>query len=221
MEAGRERDRVKLVSERYSSDARAYRDLWAPLLLPHGQELLSSLPLASASCVVDLGSGCGTLLSEIRARAPSALVVAIDSALGMLALAPGEFPRAAMNAARLGLASASADVVVLAIVLFHTADPLEVLVETGRVLRSGGTIGTTTWDGDSRFPAQRAWTEELDAHGAAPATPSLSNHEPVSTAARVRSLLERSGFGSVRTWTHRFGHAHTLEEFMAVRTKLG
>ncbi len=49
----------------------------------------------------------------------------------------------------------------------------------------------------------------------------LSNHEPVSTPARMRSLLERAGFGSIRTWTHRFGHAYSLDEFITVRTKLG
>ncbi len=32
---------------------------------------------------------------------------------------------------------------------------------------------------------------------------------------RVRLVSERY------SWTHRFGHAYTLEEFMAVRTKLG
>lgn len=38
---------VQSVSERYSADARVYRELWAPLLLPHGQELLDALPLAT------------------------------------------------------------------------------------------------------------------------------------------------------------------------------
>jgi hypothetical protein len=49
----------------------------------------------------------------------------------------------------------------------------------------------------------------------------MSNHEPVSTAERVRALLEESGFQSVRTWVRRFGHAYTLDEFLEVRTRLG
>jgi SAM-dependent methyltransferase len=222
METTPEADWVQIVSQRYSSDARAYRDLWAPLLHPHGQELLASLPLASASGVIDIGSGCGTLLPEIRSRAPSALIVAVDSAPGMVALAPIVAARAVMDAARLGIASASIDIAVLTFVLFHTANPHVVLTEARRVLRPGGTIGTTTWDGEPRFPAHRAWVEELDSCGAPPAVPQMmSNHDLVRTPARVRSLLRRAGFGSIRTWQHRFGHAYTLEELMAVRTKLG
>jgi ubiquinone/menaquinone biosynthesis C-methylase UbiE len=213
---------AKVVSERYSSDALAYRDLWAPLLLPHGLELLASLPLSSTSRIIDVGSGCGALLPGIRSQAPEALVMAIDRAPGMLALAPVEVPRTVMDAARLGLASASIDAAVLAFLLFHTGDPQEVLIEARRVLRPGGVIGTTTWDGDPRFPAQRAWIEELDACAAAPAAPQMmSNHDPVSTPERMRGLLQRAGFGSIRTWSHPFGHAYTLEEFMTVRTKLG
>ena len=215
-------DWTQSVSERYSSDAKEYREHWAPLLLPHGQELLASLPLTTATRVVDVGTGCGTLLADIRSRAPLALVVGIDRASGMLALAPSEVPRAAMDAARLGLRDASVDVAVLAFILFHTADPQKVLIEARRALRSGGAIGTTTWDGDPRFPAQHAWIQELDAHGSAAADAAImSNHEPLNSPSRMRTLLERAGFGSVRTWVRRFGHAYTLDEFITVRTKLG
>jgi ubiquinone/menaquinone biosynthesis C-methylase UbiE len=221
MNRRREPSTAQTVSERYSSDAAAYRDLWAPILLPHGRELLDALPLAWAARVLDVGSGCGTLLAELRCRAPSATVVAIDRAGGMLALAPQDVPRAAMDAARLGLVSGSIDVEVLAFILFHTVDPLDVLLEARRVLRSGGSVGATTWDGDPRFPAQQAWLEELDAHGALPAAPPLANHEPVKSPALMRGLLERAGFTSVRTWTRPFAQRYTLDQFLEVRTRLG
>jgi len=213
---------ARVVAERYSADARTYRELWAPLLLPHGRRLLDALPLAGASSALDVGAGCGTLLPSIQSRAPSALVVAIDGAPGMLAIAPADFPRAAMDAARLGVRDASVDAVVLAFVLFHTPDPREALIEARRVLRRGGVVGTTTWEGDPDFPAQRVWIEELDAHGAASApSQMMSNHAPVSTEARVRRLLEESGFAPRRTWALPFGHIYGLEEFLEIRTKLG
>jgi ubiquinone/menaquinone biosynthesis C-methylase UbiE len=222
MVATEQADWARRVSERYSADAKAYRDLWAPVLLPHGEKLLDALPLSLASRVLDVGAGCGALLPQIRSRTASALVVAIDSAPGMLALARSDFPRAAMDAAHLGIANAVVDVAVLAFVLFHTANPQDVLVEVRRVMRAGGTIGTATWDRDPDFPAQRVWIEELDAHGAGPAVRQLvSNHEPVSTGPRMQGLLERAGFRSVRTWVSRFGHGYTLDGFVESRTKLG
>ena len=217
-----EQDCGQTVSERYSTDALVYRDLWAPLLRPHGQELLASLPLSTASRIVDVGSGCGSLLPDIRSRAPGAFAIAIDRAPGMLAAVSAEISRAMMDAAQLGLASASMDVAIFAFVLFHTTDPQEVLIESRRILRSGGTVGTTTWDGDPRFPAQRAWLEELDSCGATSAPPQMmSNHDPVATPERMHDLLRRAGFRSINTWKHPFGHPYSLEEFIAVRTRLG
>jgi ubiquinone/menaquinone biosynthesis C-methylase UbiE len=213
---------AKSLSERYSADAMVYRDRWAPLLLPHGLSLIDGLPLSAAARVLDVGAGCGSLAPHIRQRAPSALVVAIDIAPGMLALVRRDAARAAMDAAHLGLARSSVDVAVLAFMLFHTADPLAALREARRVLRDGGCVGTATWEGDPDFPAQRAWVEELDRHAASgEQAPVMSNHEPVSSEEKVRGLLENAGFGSCRTSVREFGHTFGLEEFLEIRTRMG
>jgi len=139
----------------------------------------------------------------------------------MIALAPPGAPRAVMDAAHLGIVTGTIDVAVAAFILFHTPDPRQVLSDARRVLRAGGAIGTTTWEGDPQFPAQQAWIEELDAHGAEPVDSPITNHEPVRTPERVRALLEATGFGSVRTWMRPFGHAYTVDQFIAVRTSHG
>jgi len=209
------------VAERYSSDAEVYERTWAPVLLPHGRRLLGSLPLNQARRVLDAGAGVGTLLGEIQAAAPSATVVAVDCSTGMLARAPVSFPRSVMDVTCLGFVPSVFDVAVMAFMLFHVRDPRQALREIRRLLRPGGTVGTITWDGEPRFPAQRVFLEELNTHGAGPGNPCFVDHAPLSTPLRMRDMLASAGFNSVQTWTAAFDHQYTMEEFITIRTSRG
>lgn len=213
---------LDVVAQNYSFDAENYEKSWAPVLRPHSHVLLERLPLVHVTRVLDAGAGVGTLLPDIQFRAPSATVFAVDCSAGMLALAPASFPRALMDLTRLGFASASFDVVIMAFMLFHIPDPLLGLRESRRILRQGGAAGTITWGGEPDFPAQRVFAEELDASGATPPdSVTFTNHEPVCSPERIESLFRAAGYDDIHTWTAPFNHQYQIDEFIDIRTKRG
>ncbi len=133
------------ITRHYSSEAEAYRDLWAPVLVGLARWLLDELPLKEARRVLDLGCGVGALLPHLDKAAPEALIVGLDRTEGMVALGPRDFPLLVGDAAELPFADGSVDAVVMAFMLFHLPRPIAGLAEAWRVLKPGGWIGLLTW----------------------------------------------------------------------------
>jgi ubiquinone/menaquinone biosynthesis C-methylase UbiE len=202
-------EQVAALAVRYSQRAEAYDRLWSPAILPFGERLLQRLPLATASDVLDVGTGAGALLQALRHAAPNAMVLGVDNAEGMLELARQRHtgPLTVMDVEHLELPDDSFDVAVIVFVLFHLAHPERCLAEVFRVLRPGGSVGTCTW-GAERFPdANAVWQEELDAAGApALALPAVDSRAATDSESKMAQLFTAAGLTPVDAWTETLVH---------------
>ena len=215
-------DRVDALIDRYDRGASHYRELWAPTLRIAGRRLLRELTSRPTNRILDIATGVGAFLPELRAAFPSARITGVDRSAGMLALVPREFPVAVMDACRLGFAPASVDLVFLAFVLFHLQEPEVALSEARRILTTEGCVGCITWGGEFESTADRIWVECLDAHGARPNDPDVTaRHDAVDTPSKMEALLNGAGFTVARSWSEELVDRFDMERLLRLKTNLG
>lgn len=102
----------------------------------------------SAQTIVDLGTAEGKMLRHIKSRYPSAWCLGIDYSLPLLLFGRNtsrEIPMVCADIQKLAfMKSATFDVIVAAAVIEHLISPQDMLSETVRLLRPGGTLVVTT-----------------------------------------------------------------------------
>ncbi len=130
--------------EHFDRWSRTYDDSWIQRYADRlHEEMLSVVTneIAAPKTVLDVGCGTGRLLRKARALYPSAQLLGIDPAEGMVGIARSQIPSATIYLAAaesLPLADSSVDVVLSSISFHHWSDQLAALREISRVLRSGG-----------------------------------------------------------------------------------
>ena len=214
-----ETDRLATI---YSETARAYAASWAPVIRPAGQRLLAHVPWSGVKRVVDIGTGAGTHLADVRRLAPDACVLGVDRAPGMLQLARVHgVPVAVMDGMALALRDEAFDVALMIFMLFHMPEPVAALREVGRTLRPGGTLGCVTWAEDPDVEASRIWEAELDALGAYDPAPIPRRHNQMNSPGKMQALLTASGLAPDRTWLEHLEHCWDLDGLVALHTGFG
>ena len=214
--------RTRLVHN-YSSAADGYAEFWSPLIRPPACRMLAALPWEGKDRILDVGTGTGALLPDLRSFAPAAAIVGVDLAPGMLKLARQTRARLAMmDAAELALRAAAFDGAVMAFVLFHLPSPTAGLQEVRRVLRPGGSLGVTTWAEEIMPAVSQLWDEELAAAGARDPSPQPPRqHELMNTTEKLGGLLTDAGFVVTRAWIERIEHRWDVARFTGMRTRFG
>jgi ubiquinone/menaquinone biosynthesis C-methylase UbiE len=213
---------VSETAARFTAWAEAYREVWAPVLMPWNLRLLREIPVAEGWAMLDVGAGVGSLLPTLRERTgPGGLVVGVDRSHGMLRLAPKGSSVAVMDAENLALRGAAFDAAVMPFMLFLLPEPVLALLEAARVLRPGGVLGVAAWGPDRTYPAERIWTEELDRLGAAPADPVPRTDDLMDQPEKLAGLLREAGFAEVRAVVEPFEWAVDPDGFLARYTRMG
>jgi SAM-dependent methyltransferase len=210
------------VAAIYDRWADVYDLLWSPVILPPAAALVPLLGLGHRSMVVDVGAGTGALVDAIRSAAPTARVVALDASAEMLRLARARRGASAVRADALALpiADGTADVVVLAYVLFHLADPSSALTEAARVLLPGGRAGTVTWASEQGPRAEAVW-EEILGDAAVPPSPPRRADTGLDRPEAMEALLRSAGLRPERIWLQRLRHQWDRASFWQLATGSG
>lgn len=151
--------RAAVSYDRVAGLQRAVADRLASWLEP---QLMPQLGRQATDCVLDLGSGTGYSLSALRASCPTAQLLSLDLAEGMLRHAQprqrryGAAPLCA-DAEQLPLADRSVDLIWSSLAIQWCQHPVRLFDELWRVLKPGGRLLLSTLGPATLHELRQAW----------------------------------------------------------------
>lgn len=168
--AANEGDEAKELVAKVFSDSASTYDQVIDFFAPFGVALVEGVELHEGARVLDVAAGRGACLyPALGAVGRTGHVTGVDIAPGMVeALAADLAARGIDNAQvqvgdaeALDFPDASFDAVLAGFMIFFCPDPEQVLSEFFRVLRPGGVVALTTFDGDTPSSFLREVGKEL------------------------------------------------------------
>jgi malonyl-CoA O-methyltransferase len=183
---------VAWVRRSFDRAARTY-DKAAVLHTEVRKNLLERLQLTKLAprTVLDAGAGTGHASAALKRRYPKALVIALDSSLGMLRAAGEQrswlrpFGRVCADVELLPLADGSVDLIVSNLML-QWCNPDAAFAEFRRVLAPGGLLSFSSFGPDTLRELRTAWAQ-VDAR---------SHVQPFIDMHDLGDALVRGGFAS-------------------------
>lgn len=146
------------VRDEYAGLAGTYDRRWQRYLDASACHTLAALTPRDGERILDVGCGTGLLLRRIAAHAPGAQLAGVDITPAMLRQVEARLAdRLQGDIRRLPLADATFDAVIVASVLHYLPAVGPALAEVARVLRPGGRVVITVWDGDNRWMRLLRW----------------------------------------------------------------
>jgi SAM-dependent methyltransferase len=151
--ADRERDLAEFKELAERRRVAAYEEFFSPTTDPCGRWLLDRIARPGNGRAVDVGCGPGTLLKELERRGWQALGVDLTESMLRRARARGSAANLILaDAAALPLPDGVVQLVLMAFVAPHLADPDRAYREARRVLGPGGFLACATWRESHRSP---------------------------------------------------------------------
>ncbi|RKT78746.1 methyltransferase family protein [Terracoccus luteus] len=205
---GDDGDRQAGVARLFDQLAEVYDQGGVPFFRPIAGRLVALLAPQPGEEALDVGCGRGAVTLRLcDAVAPGGRVVGVDLSAAMVELLRRDASRSGVtdldllvgDAADVGLAPSSFDLVTASLVLFFSPDPAATLTQWVSLLKPGGRIGLTTFGGRDAVWSEvdDLFTPHLPPALLDPRTTGVDS--PFASTAGLEALVVRCGAATVRS----------------------
>lgn len=198
--------------------AQGYEDFFVPAIFHQWPaKIISAAAISDCDDVLDIGCGTGALTREIVGRA--ATITGIDLSESMLSVARQLCPTATFqqgSADDLPFGPSSFDAVVSAFMLMFVSDPKRAIGEMQRILRPGGRVVASIWQGLGNNPVYDALVETTREVVDEKSAESMAWPFSMGDIGKIEEIFDVQGLSNISIVQHD-GHAEfpSVEDLVA------